>query len=161
MIMSSWPPTSPRSPTSTRMVRTSTPYRSDAASAWRRNEVDAGVAEGEGFAVDLDGAVLQRPDEVVGGVLQGEQVAAVLPAVEVGDGDERLDRAVAGTGAVPGEGGVDAGDAFLDGDDGVGDRQGEVLVGVDADLGAGVEDVAVGTHPLADAVHRSAGRRSR
>ena len=64
-----------------------------------------------------------------------------------------LDRAVAGAGAVAGERGVDAGDAFFDGDDGVGDREGEVLVGVDADLGVRVEDVAVGAHPVADAVH--------
>src|SRR4051794_25541886 len=41
-------------------------------------------------------------DDVVGGVLQREQIAAVLPLVEVGDGDERLDRAVARARAVPG-----------------------------------------------------------
>ena len=53
--------------------------------------------------VDLDGPVLQRTDEVVGGVLQGEDVAAVTPALEGRDGDERLDRAVAGTGALTGQ----------------------------------------------------------
>ena len=61
----------------------------------------------------------------------------MLPAVEVGDGDERLDRAVAGAGAVAGQGGVDPGDTLLDRDDRVGDGQGEVLVGVDADLRLG------------------------
>ncbi|GAA3506889.1 hypothetical protein VO63_22270 [Streptomyces showdoensis] len=34
-------------------------------------------------------------------------------------------------------------DAVLDGDDGVGDAQAEVVVGVDADLAVGVEDLAV------------------
>jgi hypothetical protein len=33
--------------------------------------------------------------------------------MQVGDRDERLDRAVAGAGALPGQGGVDAGDAVL------------------------------------------------
>ena len=116
--------------------------------------VHAGVAEGEGFPVDLHRTVLQGSDDVVGGVLEGEQVAIVLPAVQVGDGNERFDRAVAGTGAVPGEGGVDPGDALFDRHNGVGDRQRQVLVGVDADLGLGVEDVAVGADPLADTVHR-------
>lgn len=53
----------------------------------------------------------------------------MLPALEGGAGDERLDRAVARARALAGEGG---------GDDGVGDRQGQVLVGVDADLGGGL-----------------------
>ena len=53
--------------------------------------------------------------------MEFEQVAGVLPALEVGDGDERLDRAVAGACAVTGEGGVYAGGAFLDGDDRAGD----------------------------------------
>ena len=35
-ITSSWPPTMPRRPTSTRMSRASTPNRVEAASAWRR-----------------------------------------------------------------------------------------------------------------------------
>jgi hypothetical protein len=35
-IMCSWPPTSRRRPTSSRIVRTSMPYCFDAASAWRR-----------------------------------------------------------------------------------------------------------------------------
>ena len=63
---------------------------------------------------------------------------------QVGGGDERLDGAVAGTGTVTGQRRVDAEDAVLDGDERVGDRQREVLVGVDADLGVGVEHVAVG-----------------
>ncbi len=61
--------------------------------------VHAGVAESEGFAIDADRPVLQRSDDVVGGILQGEQVAAVLPLLDVGDGDEGLEGAVAGTGA--------------------------------------------------------------
>src|SRR5688500_18899322 len=36
------------------------------------------------------------------------KITAVLEVHEVGDGDERLDGAVAGTGAVPGQRGVDA-----------------------------------------------------
>jgi hypothetical protein len=36
VIMSSWPPTMPRRPTSTRRLRASMPYRAAAASAWRR-----------------------------------------------------------------------------------------------------------------------------
>ncbi|MGF6884605.1 pimeloyl-ACP methyl ester carboxylesterase [Nocardia sp. GAS34] len=37
-MRSSCPPTSPRRPTSNRIVRASNPYRRAAASAWRRNE---------------------------------------------------------------------------------------------------------------------------
>src|SRR5262249_24881648 len=70
--------------------------------------VDARVAERQGLAIDLDGAVLQWPHQVVGGVLEGEDRAAGLPAEAVGDGDEGLDRRVAGAGAVAGERGVDA-----------------------------------------------------
>ncbi len=55
---------------------------------------------------------------------------------------------------MPGEGGVDAVDAVLDRDHAVGDGEGEVLVGVDADLGGRVEDVAVGTGSFGDTVHR-------
>jgi hypothetical protein len=58
----------------------------------------------------------------------------VRPALQVGDGDERLERAVAGAGAVPGQGGVDAGDPFLDGDHGVRHRQRQILVGVDPEF---------------------------
>ena len=61
--------------------------------------------------------------------------------------------AVAGPGTEAGERGVDPSDALLDGDDAVGDGEREVLVGVDAELGARVEDVAVGADPVADAVH--------
>ena len=45
--------------------------------------VDTGVPQGQRLAVDLHGAILERPDQIVGGVLQGEQVAAVLPAEQV------------------------------------------------------------------------------
>ncbi len=36
VIMSSWPPTIPRRPTSTRIARVSRPWRAAAVSAWRR-----------------------------------------------------------------------------------------------------------------------------
>ena len=78
-IMSSWPPTSRRRPSSIRMSRTSTPYvLGGVLGVAQEAGVDAGVAEGQRLAVDPDRAVLQRADEVVGGVLQREQVAAVL-----------------------------------------------------------------------------------
>jgi hypothetical protein len=115
--------------------------------------VDAGVAQGEGLAVDPHRPVGQRADQVLGRVLEGEQVAAVLPALEGGGGDERLEGAVARPGAVAGQRGVDPGDPLLDRGQRVGDRQREVLVGVDADLGAGIEDVAVGADALAHPAH--------
>lgn len=118
--------------------------------------VDAGVAEGEGFAVDPDLAVLEGAYEVVGGVHEREQVAAVLPAHEVGDGDERLQGAVAGSRALTGERGIDPYGAVLHGGDGVGHAQGEVVVSVDAQLGGRVEDVAIRAEAVADAVHREA-----
>lgn len=113
---------------------------------------DAGEAEGEDLAVDLDRAVLQRAYEIVGGVLQGEQVAAVFPALEGGNRDERLDGAVARAGPVPREGGVDPGDALLHGDDRVRHRQGQVLVRVDADLRLR-QHVTVGADAFADVAH--------
>jgi hypothetical protein len=118
--------------------------------------VHTGVAEGEGLAVDLDGTVQQRPDQVVGGVLESEQVAVVLPALKAGDRDKRLDRAVAGAGAEAGQRRVDPGDAVLDGHDGVGDREGQVLVGVDAQFGHRVQQVPVGADPVPHAVHGQA-----
>ena len=42
-------------------------------------------------------------DEIVRRILQPEQVAVVFPLVQVGNGDERFDRAVAGPGAVAGQ----------------------------------------------------------
>lgn len=62
----------------------------------------------------------------------------MLPVVQVGDGDERFQRCVARARAESGQRRVDAGRACFDGDDAVGDRQGQVLVGVDADLGGRV-----------------------
>lgn len=82
-----------------------------------------------------------------------EQIDVVFPAAEVGDGDEGLDRAVAGTGAVSGEGGVHSGHALLYRHNGVRHRQGEVLVGVNPDLGVGVEYVAEGANPGPNIVH--------
>ena len=106
--------------------------------------VHTGVAKRERLAVDPDRPVPERPDEVVGGILRVEQVAVVLPLVEVGDRDERLDRTVAGARTVAGERRIHPGHALLDGDDGVGDGQRQVLVGVDAELRGRVKDVAVG-----------------
>lgn len=57
--------------------------------------VHAGVAKGECFAVDLDGAVVQGSDEVFCGALEGEEVGGLFPSVQGGDGDEGFDRGVA------------------------------------------------------------------
>jgi hypothetical protein len=76
--------------------------------------VDARVANSEGLAVDPHRPVVQRPDQVLGRVLEGEQVAAVLPALQGGGGDERLEGAVARPGAVARQRGVDPGDPLLD-----------------------------------------------
>jgi hypothetical protein len=107
----------------------------------QEGRVDAGVAESQRLAVNLDGTVPEGSDQVIGGVLQGEQVASVLPVAEVRDRDERLNGAVAGACAVSGQRGVDAGHSLFDGDDGVGDGQRQVLVGVDAQLGGRFEHV--------------------
>ncbi len=77
----------------------------------------------------------------------------MLPALQRRNRDERLDGAVAGAGALAGQRRVYPGDALLDGHHGVCHREREVLVRVDAQLGGRVEDVAVGAHPLADAIH--------
>jgi hypothetical protein len=92
------------------------PLRGDLGVAQERR-VHAGVAQRAGLAVHAHGPVLQWPDDVVGGVLELEQVATVLEVHEVGDGDERLDGAVPRTGAVTGQGRVDAVDPVLDRDD--------------------------------------------
>ena len=42
--------------------------------------VHAGVAQGEGLAVDADRTFLQRADQVVGGIFEGVEIAAVLPS---------------------------------------------------------------------------------
>lgn len=112
VIMSSWPLTRPR-----RADLNEDGAGVDAVAAGgglgmpAEAGVHAGVPEGERLPVDADLAVLQRAYEVVGGVHQGEQVAAVLPPHEVGDRDERLQRAVARPGALPGQGGVHTPDA--------------------------------------------------
>jgi hypothetical protein len=51
------------------------------------------------------------------------------------------------------EGGVNPGHAVANRNNGVRDGQRGVLVGMDADLGGGVEDVAVDADPVADVVH--------
>ncbi len=56
----------------------------------------------------------------------------MVPAGEVGDGHERLQRAVAGPGAQAGQRGVDPVHALLDGDDGVRHRHPAVRDGDDA-----------------------------
>jgi hypothetical protein len=49
----------------------STPYRSDAASAWCMEAgVDACVPEDEALPIDLNRSILHRPNGIVGGVLQ-------------------------------------------------------------------------------------------
>jgi hypothetical protein len=115
--------------------------------------VDARVAERQGLAVDPHRPVVQRADQVLGRVLEGEQVAAVLPALQGGGGDERLERAVARPRPVARQRRVDAGGALLGRGQRVGHRQREVLVGVDADLGGGVEDVTVGADAVAYPAH--------
>src|SRR4051812_48333040 len=112
VIMSSWPPTMLRRPPPTRRLRGAGAGPGAGGSGGARLDedaagveavagggglgvaqeagVDARVAEAQRLAVDADFAVLQGPYEVVGGVHQRKQVAAVLPAHQVGDGDERL-----------------------------------------------------------------------
>lgn len=94
----------------------------------QKARVDPGVSEGECLPVDLDRAVLQGADQIVGRILQTEQVAGVLPAVQIRDRDERLDRAVACAGAPSGEGRVDPDHAFLHRRDRVRHRQRQVLL---------------------------------
>ena len=78
----------------------------------------------------------------------------MLEVGEVGDRDERFDRTVAGAGSVPRQRGVDAVDAVLDSDHGVGHRQREVLVSVDADLGLVVQRISIGTGAVTYVIHR-------
>ena len=106
--------------------------------------VDTGIAQRQRFAVNLDGAVLQRADQFLGGVHQGEQVAAVVPAHAVGRGDEHFERGIAGARAHAGQAGVDADRAVLHRDDGVGDAERQVVVGVDPALGFGLEHPVIG-----------------
>lgn len=80
----------------------------------------------------------------------------MFPAHQVGDGDEGFEGAVAGARALSGQRGVDAGDAVLDGYHAVGDAEAEIVVGVDAQFGGWVEDVAVGADAVAYAVHGEA-----
>ncbi len=82
MIMSSWPPTRPRRPASTRIDRTSTPYRWEAASAWRRNEPQQ---RGQAGAGDVRGRRLDPVPVGVAAWTVGE--AATGEAVAVGDLD--------------------------------------------------------------------------
>ena len=71
MIMSSWPPTIRRRPSSSRISTVGIEYRSLARSAWRRKlEYTPGVAEGERLPVHPHRTVLDRTDEIVGRVHQ-------------------------------------------------------------------------------------------
>lgn len=97
--------------------------------ARRRSRHGAGTrsrhrrTRGEGLAIHPHRPVLQRPDDVVRRILQGEQIAALLEVGQISDRDERLDRAVAGTGAVTRQRRVDSERPVLHGDDRVGHRQ--------------------------------------
>src|SRR3990167_7648244 len=57
--------------------------------------VDAGIAERQGFPVDLNRTVLQRADKVFGGVHHAENIASVLPAFPVRRCNEHLERRIA------------------------------------------------------------------
>lgn len=121
--------------------------------------IDARVPEGQCLSVDLYCSVHERTHDVVGGILERGQVATMVPSLEVGDRDERLDRAVARSRSETGQRGIDTGHPRLDRDDAVGDRQAEVLMRVDADLGRRVEHIAVGRDPFSDRLHRQVSTR--
>ncbi len=54
---------------------------------------------------------------------------------------------------------IDAGDAVLHCNNGIGNREREILMGVDTDFGALVEDVAVCTNTIRDVVHHQTSTR--
>ena len=82
--------------------------------------VDPRVAEGEGLSIDLDGTIHKRAHDVVSGIFEGGKVAPVLPPLEVGDSNERIDGAIPSSCAETVERVVDPSNTFLDRDDAVG-----------------------------------------
>ena len=117
------------------------------------------IAEGQRFPVDADRPVLQRADQLLGGVHQRPQVAAVVDPRPVGDGDEDFERRVAGARAHPGQRSVDPGDPVVERNHGVGDPEAQIVMGVDAELGLGLEPVAEGGEPVGDLAHEQRAAR--
>ncbi len=144
-IMSSWPPTMPRRPISTRISRAGTPYFSlGALGEQQERAVHAGIAEGERVAVDADREVHDRHHQVFGHVLDLEDVDAGCDAHAVAHGHQHFHRRVAGAGAQARGGRVDAAAAHLDGGQRVGHAHGQVVVAMKAELGLGLERLAHG-----------------
>ena len=54
--------------------------------------IDPGITQGQRFAINPDGAVLQWPDQFFGRVHQCEQIAAMVPAHPIGGGNEDFKR---------------------------------------------------------------------
>src|SRR5690606_39173046 len=98
--------------------------------------VDTAVAHGQGVLVAADGEVHDRHDQIVGHVLDTEHIHSGLDAHACADRDQNFHRRIAGTGAQASGGGVDAGRARFHRGDGVGYAHGQVMVTVEADLGA-------------------------
>ena len=121
--------------------------------------IDAGIAEGQGFPVHPHWPVLQWAHQFLGGVHQLEEVAAMPPALALGGGDEHLQGGIAGAGAHAGQGGIHPAGAGLHRHYGVGDAQGQVVVGVDSPFGLRLQRLVVGFEAFAVAVHvqRAAG----
>ena len=116
--------------------------------------IDAGIAERQRFPVDPDRTVHQRAHQLLAGVLQGEQIGAVPEPFALQNGDQRLDRRVAGAGTHAAQRRVDAGGALVQGDKAVGHRNRQVFMRVDADFRRRIECIAIGPDPLGDARHR-------
>src|SRR5690554_1138853 len=115
--------------------------------------VHAGIAQGQGFTVHTHRAVLQRAHDVVSGVHQGVQVGAMFPTLLVEGGNAHFQRRVAGTGTLPCQRGINTVTAFFHSNHGVGNTEGQVVVGVDTGLGIRVQHVFNGAEPVADVVH--------
>ncbi len=101
-IISSWPPTIRRLPSSTRI---STALRPSALgrrfAVAQEAGVTSGVAQRQRFAVDTHRAILQRPHQLIGRVHQGVEIGAMLPAELVGGGNKHLQRRIARPAPIP------------------------------------------------------------
>ena len=137
-IMSSWPPTMPRRPISTRMSRAGTPYFFSARLAnSRKGAIHPGIAERERVAVDADQEVHDRHHQVFGHVLDPEHIHAGFDAHQLAHRDQhsigccRHPRRAS-------RGRIDAGGADFDRGDAVGHAHGEVVVAMEAQFGLGL-----------------------
>ena len=115
----------------------------------QKGRVNSGEAEGKRFAVHADRSILQWADKIISRIHQLEEIGSVIETERpFCNGNECFDWSVARSGAHTGKGAIHPHGTLLDRSERICNAQGEVFMGVDADLRFGLQRMAKGPDPL-------------